>query len=192
VYLTPLLGALLADAYLGRYWVIISFSSLYFLGMLGVTLVNLIPAIKPQLLKAPQNGYNTTRGIFWAMMYLVAIVSGRQHPGVAGRSPGVACRDRLPKRPPPPQRPLPSACRGCCLQGSGGIKPCVSSFGADQFRDDSARERKWRSSFFNWFYFSINVGSLIATLVVVPIQTSLGYGIGFGIPTIAFGGWHGA
>lgn len=32
--------------------------------------------------------------------------------------------------------------------GSGGIKPCVSSFGGDQFDDGSARERKWRSSFF--------------------------------------------
>ena len=46
--------------------------------------------------------------------------------------------------------------------GSGGIKPCVSSFGGDQFREESARERKWRSSFFNWFYFSINVGSLVS------------------------------
>jgi dipeptide/tripeptide permease len=25
--------------------------------------------------------------------------------------------------------------------GSGGIKPCVSSFGGDQFRESSARER---------------------------------------------------
>jgi peptide/histidine transporter 3/4 len=76
VYLTPLLGAFLADAYLGRYWVIISFSCLYFVGMLGVTLVNVIPATKPQMLKPPQSGYNITRGVFWVMMYLVAIVSG--------------------------------------------------------------------------------------------------------------------
>jgi len=43
-----------------------------------------------------------------------------------------------------------------------------------QFRDDSKRERGWRSSFFNWLYFSINIGSLVATLVVVPVQENKG------------------
>jgi peptide/histidine transporter 3/4 len=46
--------------------------------------------------------------------------------------------------------------------------------------------RKWRSSFFNWFYFVINIGSLVASTVVVGVQESSGYGIGFGIPTIFF------
>jgi hypothetical protein len=46
--------------------------------------------------------------------------------------------------------------------------------------------RKWRSSFFNWFYFVINIGSLVASTVVVGVQESKGYGIGFGIPTIFF------
>ena len=51
--------------------------------------------------------------------------------------------------------------------GSGGIKPCVSSFGADQFDEADESERKRRSSFFNWFYLSINVGALIAASVLV-------------------------
>jgi hypothetical protein len=54
--------------------------------------------------------------------------------------------------------------------GTGGIKPNVSSFGADQFDDNSHVERKQKQSFFNWFYFSINVGSLIACTVIVSIQ----------------------
>lgn len=29
----------------------------------------------------------------------------------------------------------------CALTGGGGIKPCVSSFGGDQFKETSARER---------------------------------------------------
>ncbi|GBF90734.1 hypothetical protein Rsub_03035 [Raphidocelis subcapitata] len=70
--------------------------------------------------------------------------------------------------------------------GSGGIKPCVSSFGGDQFRDGSAQERRYRSSFFNWFYFVINLGSLIAALVVTPVQEMRGYAIGFGIPAAVF------
>lgn len=47
--------------------------------------------------------------------------------------------------------------------------------------------RRWRSSFFNWFYFVINIGALVASTVVVGVQESQGYGVGFGIPTIAFG-----
>lgn len=54
--------------------------------------------------------------------------------------------------------------------GTGGIKPNVSSFGADQFDDSNREERKQKQSFFNWFYFSINVGSLIAVTVIVKIQ----------------------
>lgn len=69
--------------------------------------------------------------------------------------------------------------------GTGGIKPCVSSFGADQFDENDEKEREKKSSFFNWFYFSINVGALVASLVLVPVQTNIGWGWGFGIPAAA-------
>ena len=69
--------------------------------------------------------------------------------------------------------------------GTGGIKPCVSSYGADQFDDADEREKKHKSSFFNWFYFSINIGALIASSVLVWIQDNVGWGWGFGIPAAA-------
>lgn len=69
--------------------------------------------------------------------------------------------------------------------GTGGIKPCVSSFGADQFDETDDKERKKKSSFFNWFYFSINIGALIASSVLVWIQINVGWGWGFGIPAVA-------
>lgn len=69
--------------------------------------------------------------------------------------------------------------------GTGGIKPCVSSFGADQFDDSDETEKKKKSSFFNWFYFSINIGALVASTVLVWIQTNVGWGWGFGIPAVA-------
>lgn len=68
--------------------------------------------------------------------------------------------------------------------GTGGIKPCVSSFGADQFDESDVHEKKSKSSFFNWFYFSINIGALIASSVLVWIQTNVGWGWGFGIPAV--------
>lgn len=71
--------------------------------------------------------------------------------------------------------------------GTGGIKPCVSSFGADQFDSYDESEKKKKSSFFNWFYLSINVGALIASSVLVWIQMNVGWGWGFGVPAVAMG-----
>ncbi|CAM0872168.1 unnamed protein product [Alopecurus aequalis] len=68
--------------------------------------------------------------------------------------------------------------------GTGGIKPCVSSLGADQFDDSDPTERVKQGSFFNWFYFSINIGSFISGTVIVWIQDNSGWGIGFAIPTV--------
>lgn len=61
----------------------------------------------------------------------------------------------------------------------------MSSFGADQFDESDASEKKRKSSFFNWFYFSINIGSLVASSVLVWIQTDVGWSWGFGIPAVA-------
>ncbi|GFP91365.1 protein nrt1/ ptr family 8.2 [Phtheirospermum japonicum] len=36
--------------------------------------------------------------------------------------------------------------------GTGGIKPCISSYGDDQF-DDADEVEKSNKSSFNWFYF---------------------------------------
>ncbi|XP_024522931.1 protein NRT1/ PTR FAMILY 8.2 isoform X2 [Selaginella moellendorffii] len=67
--------------------------------------------------------------------------------------------------------------------GNGGIKPNVSSMGADQFDEGDPHESKHMSSFFNWFYFIISVGSLISITVFVYLQDNVGFGWGFGIPS---------
>ncbi|KAK4360278.1 hypothetical protein RND71_019230 [Anisodus tanguticus] len=71
--------------------------------------------------------------------------------------------------------------------GTGGIKPCVSSFGADQFDDTDPKERVKKGSFFNWFYFFVNIGALISSSLIVWIQENAGWGLGFGIPAIFMG-----
>lgn len=67
--------------------------------------------------------------------------------------------------------------------GSGGIKPCVTPFGADQFDDTDEVEKAQKGSLFNWFYFLISIASLIAHSVLVWIQVNIGWGIGYGIAT---------
>ncbi|GFT15660.1 solute carrier family 15 member 2 [Nephila pilipes] len=47
--------------------------------------------------------------------------------------------------------------------GIGGVKPCISSFGGDQFTDD---QEQIRHVFFSIFYFAINGGSLIAKSLI--------------------------
>jgi POT family proton-dependent oligopeptide transporter len=47
--------------------------------------------------------------------------------------------------------------------GSGGIKPCVSANLGDQF---GASNQHLLSKVFGWFYFSINVGQLLAALMI--------------------------
>jgi dipeptide/tripeptide permease len=45
-----------------------------------------------------------------------------------------------------------------------------SAFGADQFNEADPQDRKEKESFFNYFYLAINIGSLVASTVVVWIQ----------------------
>ena len=70
--------------------------------------------------------------------------------------------------------------------GTGGIKPCVVSFGAEQFT--LPQQEPQMSSFFNIFYFSINFGSMISTILTPVFRSTpcLGeaecYPLAFGVP----------
>jgi peptide/histidine transporter 3/4 len=71
--------------------------------------------------------------------------------------------------------------------GSGGIRPCVSTFGADQFDVEDPKEKLQLAHFFNWFYFTITLGVLLALTVVVYISNYVSWGWGFGTLAIAMG-----
>jgi len=74
---------------------------------------------------------------------------------------------------------------GCALGllfvafGTGGIKPCVSSFGGDQFKEG---QTELLMSFFAVFYFSINIGSTLSTFLMPIVRTHYGYAVAFAIP----------
>jgi proton-dependent oligopeptide transporter, POT family len=65
--------------------------------------------------------------------------------------------------------------------GSGGIKPCVSSFVGDQF--DRTNKDKARVVF-DAFYWSINFGSFLATILMPVLLKSFGASVAFGVPGI--------
>ncbi|KAM3346527.1 hypothetical protein ACQJBY_020847 [Aegilops geniculata] len=141
-YATTLIGAFLADAYLGRFWTIASFVTIYIIGLglltVAASVKALVPTCSAKGVCDPTAGQ--TAAVFVGL-YLVAL-------------------------------------------GTGGIKPCVSSFGADQFDENDDGERRSKSSFFNWFYLSINIGALVASSVMVYVQEHYGWGWGFGIPAV--------
>ncbi|EEE63713.1 hypothetical protein OsJ_18531 [Oryza sativa Japonica Group] len=146
---TPVLGAIAADSFAGRFWTIAGGGVLYQIGMLGLVVSALVPALRP----APCGGGGAAApcqradGGQLAMLYLSLL---------------------------------------CTALGSGGIRPCVVAFGADQFGLGGRRpggEQKW--SYFNLYFFSMGLAVLLALTVVVYIQETVGWGWGFGIPAIA-------
>lgn len=63
--------------------------------------------------------------------------------------------------------------------GSGGIKPCVSSFVGDQFDESNKGLVK---GVFGLFYWIINFGSFFASLLIPLTLDRLGPSIAFGVP----------
>ncbi|KAF2311124.1 hypothetical protein GH714_019627 [Hevea brasiliensis] len=69
--------------------------------------------------------------------------------------------------------------------GSGGIRPCVVAFGADQFDETDPNQSTKTWKYFNWYYFVMGVSMLLAVTALVYVQDNVGWGLGLGIPTIA-------
>lgn len=73
--------------------------------------------------------------------------------------------------------------------GSGGIKPCVAAFGAEQFKlpEQAANVTKY----FSLFYFAINLGSFLSTMVTPLLREDIAcfemkdcFPAGFGFPAL--------
>ncbi|KAK1383738.1 Proton-dependent oligopeptide transporter family [Heracleum sosnowskyi] len=78
--------------------------------------------------------------------------------------------------------------------GQGGYNPSLQAFGADQLniedelpstKADEDENSETKSLFFQWWYFGICIGSLMGISLMAYIQDTLGWGLGFAIPTIA-------
>ncbi|NXH18761.1 S15A1 protein, partial [Bucco capensis] len=128
-YLTPILGAVIADSWLGKFLTIVSLSVVYTVGQ-AVMAVSSINDLTDQNRDGSPD--NIQLHIALSMLGLILIALG-----------------------------------------TGGIKPCVSAFGGDQFEDD---QEKQRSRFFSIFYLSINAGSLLST-IITPILRAQECGI---------------
>nr|GFB09343.1 protein NRT1/ PTR FAMILY 6.1-like [Tanacetum cinerariifolium] len=148
---SSVLGGFIADAYLGRYWTIAIFTTIYLLGLTGITLCATLNALVPKQDDCSELSLllgNCEPAKPWQMYYLYTVLY------VTGF-------------------------------GAAGIRPCVSSFGADQFDEKSRDYNSNLDRFFNFFYLSVTLGAIIAFTAVVYIQMELGWGFAFGALAIA-------
>ncbi|CAL4925367.1 unnamed protein product [Urochloa decumbens] len=148
IWMTPIIGAYIADAHLGRYRTFMAASVIYLTGMILLTLSVSLPALRPPKCgkntadpNCTQQATSTQLGVFFLGLYILAV-------------------------------------------GTGGTKPNISTIGADQFDDSHPRERRHKLSFFNWWMFSIFFGTLFANTVLVYIQDTVGWTLGYALPTL--------
>ncbi|KAB1201223.1 Protein NRT1/ PTR FAMILY 5.4 [Morella rubra] len=122
----PLLGAFIADSFVGRFKTIVVSCVIFLLGTVLLTLsVSVIPS-------------HSRKAMFFLSLYIISV-------------------------------------------GEGGHRPCVQTFAADQFDEDSPEKRKEKSSFFNWWYLAVVAAATAATLLVIYLQDNIGWIWGFGV-----------
>ncbi|XP_045531115.1 peptide transporter family 1-like isoform X1 [Pieris brassicae] len=133
-YFFPLMGAMIADSWLGRFRTIFYLSLVYATGSILISLTAMPPLGLPQM------------EITILALLLIAF-------------------------------------------GTGGIKPCVSAFGGDQFK--LPEQARYLGYFFSLFYFAINAGSLISTFLTPILRADVHcfgeqdcYSLAFGVPGI--------
>uniref|UniRef100_A0A6J0TLX4 Solute carrier family 15 member 3 n=1 Tax=Pogona vitticeps TaxID=103695 RepID=A0A6J0TLX4_9SAUR len=154
-YLLSPIGGWLADAYLGRYWTI-AFSFLLYLVM-----ACLLPAIA------------SPDGRLW----------------LCGEMPAYPVQPSCQKGDKTCQQQLPGQYCGPVMYtgllllalGISSVKANLTPFGADQVTD---RGRDATRRFFNWFYWSINIGAVFSLLVVAFIQQNVDFLTGYAIPAV--------
>ncbi|EDW82858.1 uncharacterized protein Dwil_GK24928, isoform A [Drosophila willistoni] len=134
VYIFPLVGALIADGWMGKYKTILYLSIVYSIGAMIVSF-----------------GAVPLEGMPIKLVTIIGLL--------------------------------------LIAMGTGGIKPCVSAFGGDQFLlpDQSAQLAK----FFSLFYFAINAGSMISTTVTPILREDVHcfgehdcFSLAFGVPAV--------
>ncbi|KAE9599737.1 hypothetical protein Lal_00045340 [Lupinus albus] len=142
---TPLIGALIADSFAGRFLTITVASLIYELGLISITISAIVPHLRPSPCPSQVNCQEASSSQLWILYSSLLLTS----------------------------------------LGSGGIRPCVVPFSADQFdmTKNGVKTRKW--NLFNWYFFIMGFASLSALTIVVYIQDNMGWGLGLGIPSIA-------
>lgn len=178
VWLLPVIGSYIADAYLGRFWTFLVASFIYLSVKLEMNLLHdkyVLMIMGGDFLDG-HNKYVLLQGLA-----IITSASAPRQPPSCG--PGVAA-DACQPQVSSFHRMFFYLGLYVIAIGNGGTKTNISSMGADQFDDYEPKERKQKFSFFNWWMGGVFIGSLIANTFMVYVQDHAGSSIGYGIQTI--------
>ncbi|KAL2921286.1 Protein NRT1/ PTR FAMILY 5.2 [Bienertia sinuspersici] len=88
IWMTPILGAYIADAHLGRYWTFLISCAIYLSGMSVLTLAVSLPGLKPPLCNEAQMAHCKKASplqlaVFYGALYTLAIGTGGTKPNIS-------------------------------------------------------------------------------------------------------------
>lgn len=84
VWMTPILGAYLADAYLGRYWTFTISSLVYVLGMMMLTMAVSFKSLKPTCIDGVCSKASKSQiTFFYTSLYVIALGAGGTKPNIS-------------------------------------------------------------------------------------------------------------
>ncbi|GAV60309.1 PTR2 domain-containing protein [Cephalotus follicularis] len=88
IWMTPILGAYVADAHLGRYWTFVFASAIYLGGMVLLTLSVSLPGLKPPLCKDAKvenckEPSTLQLAVFFGSLYTLAVGTGGTKPNIS-------------------------------------------------------------------------------------------------------------
>lgn len=176
-YLSPILGAVLADGYWGRYTTILWFSVIYVVGLavlsLGASIAGATLTIR--------------RTLSFGGLFLVCLGTGGIKPCVSAFG-----ADQVSLRPTRSRALTVSANTlelfddGTQEEEGGNSNQHVVSVAitapADTMREETARSEQVRA-FFAYFYFCINIGAVTSIALVPILRSRFGFGVAFLLPT---------
>ncbi|TKY51893.1 NRT1/ PTR FAMILY 5.2 [Spatholobus suberectus] len=88
IWMTPVLGAYVADAYLGRYWTFVIASTIYLSGMSLLTLAVSLPSLKPPQcfekdVTKCEKASTLQLAVFYGALYTLAVGTGGTKPNIS-------------------------------------------------------------------------------------------------------------
>ena len=177
-YVMPLFGALISDAFFGKYKTILAFGIIYVIG------IGILTFAAYDVFSTDDGGVNWQVVLTFLGLVLICIGTGGIKPCVSPFGADQLLYSDLSPTSSPQRTDADNYDFQCLASSSSSTSfdsikiPSPNSNQSHSANDDIVQK------FFAWFYFGINVGSLASFLIIPSIRATYGFGAAFLLPTI--------